>query len=309
MRKEQILYSMIWYIQSKKEFTAQELADEFKVSVRSIYRYITDLAELGVYVESKKGRNGGFRVLPNQVLPSIMFTKDELFSLYFAIESLTEYKDFPFKLNGTAAKEKLLSVVPIELRQKLEKFSDHFQLSTPKQAVSSLYLNDLIKATLEGVVIKIDYQSKQQQSEKIVEPIGIYASNGYWYFVAFDKRIQEARHYRVDRIKQLTMMEEQVETVRVLEPEIYSPRKKVDLFVELTKKGVQQCRENRYVHSYVQETKEGLGVLSMIIDEADIPFTTDFFLLLGKEAKVREPQVMVAKLKEKANELLAQYSD
>lgn len=307
MKKEQILYEMIWYIQNKKEFTAQELADEFHLSVRSVYRYITDLADLGVYVESKKGRNGGFKVLSTQFLPAIMFTKDELFSLYFAIESLRGYRDFPFKLNTTSAKEKLLQVVPAATRVKLEELSNHFQIVTPKQVVSASYLNELIIAVLDRQIVKMVYHSKTQQTEKTVEPIGIYASNGYWYFTAFDRKIEETRHYRVDRIEELQRTEEAVTITRRLEKEEYKPKQADFLLVELTKKGVKECLENRYLYSAVQENEDGTGTLLMTIDRSDIPFTTEFFFLLGKEAKVKQPEKMVQLLRKKAKELLEVY--
>lgn len=191
MKKESLLYDMLWYIQNKKEFTAQELADRFQLSVRSVYRYISDLADLGLYVESKKGRNGGFTVLPNQILPPVLFTEAELFSLYFAIQSLTDYEDFPFKVNTITAKEKLLEVVPKEIKRKLLHLSDHFKLSVPKQAVSTPYLNELISACLDHRRIVICYQSVKKQSDKILDPIGLYASNGFWYLFALDQKFMK----------------------------------------------------------------------------------------------------------------------
>lgn len=301
---------MLWYIQNKKEFTAQELADQFQLSVRSVYRYISDLADLGLYVESKKGRNGGFTVLPNQILPPVLFTEAELYSLYFAIQSLTDYEDFPFKVNTVTAKEKLLEVVPKEVRRKLTQLSDHFKLSIPKQAVSAPYLNELITASLEHKQLNIRYQSVKQVSQKVLEPIGIYASNGFWYLFALDQEIGEPRHFRVDRIKRLSITEEIFDSSIKLDhiETDYRPREAVKLVAYLTESGVKQCLENRYLHKGVQEQRNGRSELSLLIDKSDIAFTAEFFLLLGKEAKVTAPRELVQLLKEKTNELSKIYS-
>ncbi|MEI5995091.1 helix-turn-helix transcriptional regulator [Candidatus Enterococcus mansonii] len=310
MKKEALLYDMLWYIQNKKTFTAQELADQFQLSVRSVYRYISDLADLGVYVESKKGRNGGFTVLENQILPPVLFTENELFSLYFAIQSLTDYKDFPFKVNTITAREKLLEVVSKEVRKKLLNLSDHFQLSVSKQAVSAPYLNELITASLEHKVIDVCYQSIIRISQKSLEPIGLYASDGFWYLFALDRTNQETRHFRVDRIKKLIVTEHIFEPsikLKQIEAE-YKPQKPLRLLAYLTKKGVKQCLENRYLYKGVQVKENGQGEVSIIIDQSDISFTADFFLLLGKEAEVIAPKELVELLKEKTKELGTIYS-
>lgn len=310
IKKEALLYDMLWYIQNKKEFTAQELADQFQLSVRSIYRYISDLADLGLYIESKKGRNGGFSVLENQILPPVLFTENELFSLYFAIQSLADYGDFPFKVNTITAREKLVEVVSKSVQQKLLKLSDHFRIAVPKQAVSTPYLNELITAALDYQVVRIEYHSIKKVSKKTIEPIGIYASNGLWYLFALDQTIKEARHFRIDRIKKLEITEEYFEpSIRLKEIETeYLPQKPLKLVAHLSDKGAKQCLENRYLHSGVQKNETGGSELSMSISQSDIEFTAEFFLLLGKEAQVKEPAELVMLLKEKIEELRKLYN-
>lgn len=296
---------MLWYVQTKQEFTAQELADEFQLSVRSIYRYISDLADLGVYIESKKGRNGGFTVLPNQVLPPVLFTEAELFSLYFAIQSLTNYEDFPFKVNTITAREKLLEVVSKETRQKLLQLSDHFQISVPKQAVSAPYLNQLITACLNHTVLTIGYQSVRRVSQKNLEPIGLYTSNGFWYLFAFDQDVKEARHFRIDRIQTLAVTNETFTadlSFKQIENE-YQPQVPIEISADLTERGMKQCLENRYLYKGVQKAKEGQAKLSMMIDKSDLAYTAEFFLVIGKEAKVTAPKELVKLLEEKVKQL------
>lgn len=87
----------------------------------------------------------------------------------------------------------------------------------------------------------------------------------------------------------------------------YKPQDEVGLLVKLTDTGTKHCLENRYLHKGVQKNKKGESELSMQIDKSDIAFTADFFLLLGKEAKVLAPIELVALLKEKTNDLRKMY--
>lgn len=308
MKKEQILYEMMWYIQNKKEFTAQELADRFRLSIRSVYRYITDLADLGLYVESKKGRNGGFTVLANQVLPPVLFTEDEITALYFAIQSLKNFEEFPFQMDTEPAAEKLLAVVPKKLKDKLLHLEDHFQLSTPKQVVENSFLSELMRAAMDKSKITIDYQSPKRQSVKIVEPIGIYANNGFWYLFAFDPEKGETRHYRADRIKKVAKLNEAFETeftLSELEKE-FTPKNPLRMVVELTEKGVKQCLENRYLYKGITMNKAG-GRLELMVARRDIPYTATYLILLGKEAKVIEPLELIEHLRKRVQEIDALY--
>ncbi|WP_086349249.1 helix-turn-helix transcriptional regulator [Candidatus Enterococcus clewellii] len=308
MKKEQVLYEMMWYIQNKKEFTAQELADRFHLSIRSVYRYITDLADLGLYVDSKKGRNGGFTVLANQVLPPVLFTEDEITALYFAIQSLQNFEDFPFQMNTITAGEKLLAVVPQKMQEKLLHLEDHFQLSTPRQVVENSFLSELMRASMDHLKVEIDYHSPKRQSIKQLEPIGIYANNGFWYLFAFDAEQEETRHYRADRIQRVTILEEPSKTELTLAEldKEFIPKKPIKMKVELTEKGVRQCMENRYLYKGIIPKEHG-GVLELMVAHRDIPYTTTYLLLLGKEAKVIEPPELVDHLRQRVQEIEALY--
>ena len=67
---------------SAKTFTAQEIADEFNISVRTVHRYILDLSDMGLPIYAEQGRNGGYKVLTNRVIPPILFTEEEAVSIF-----------------------------------------------------------------------------------------------------------------------------------------------------------------------------------------------------------------------------------
>ena len=66
----------------RKAFTAQEIADEFNISVRTVHRYILDLSDMGLPIYAEQGRNGGYKVLTNRVIPPILFTEEEAVSIF-----------------------------------------------------------------------------------------------------------------------------------------------------------------------------------------------------------------------------------
>lgn len=309
MSRTQKLYDMLWYVQTKKKFTAQELADEFSLSLRSVYRYLSDLADMGLYIESKQGRYGGFQILDNQLLPPVLFLEDEIVSLFFAMSSLDDFQDFPFQLNVTAAREKLLSVIPLSLRNRLEKLSDVFQLRQPPQTVTTPFLSEIMAAALSKNRLFVTYHSQTKRSEKTLEPMGVYASNGLWYLYARDLVLNDLRYYRIDRLLSVTPLMELVENsvpLKMMETD-YHPKETIKLVVELGENGVNKCLETPYLRDSLVINKDGTGYIDGRLSPSDLSYTAEFVLQLGAEAKVIEPREMIDWLLDKANALLKIY--
>ena len=57
--------------------TAKNLADEFEVSTRTVYRYVDDLCGAGIPIVSTTGRYGGFEMASYFRLKEYFFTRNE----------------------------------------------------------------------------------------------------------------------------------------------------------------------------------------------------------------------------------------
>ncbi len=85
LSKAKRLLDILIFASAKKAFTAQEIADEFNISVRTVHRYILDLSDMGLPIYAEQGRNGGYKVLTNRVIPPILFTEEEAVSIFFCL--------------------------------------------------------------------------------------------------------------------------------------------------------------------------------------------------------------------------------
>ena len=79
---------------------ADELAEEFEISKRTVYRYIDVLSEGGIPIQSHFGRGGGWTILENYKLKSTFFTKEEFVNIYRDMLTLRYFvcKVFPFRM-------------------------------------------------------------------------------------------------------------------------------------------------------------------------------------------------------------------
>ena len=75
MNRTDRLQAILTHLQSKKVVTAQELADRFDLSLRTIYRDIRALEESGIPIGAEAGV--GYFINDNYTLRPVAFTKEE----------------------------------------------------------------------------------------------------------------------------------------------------------------------------------------------------------------------------------------
>ena len=188
--------------------SATDLAKRFEVSIRTIYRDIEALSELGVPVYAEMGRTGGFRLLEGYFLPPVMFTTGEATSLLLGLTLLRRLRVTPFPAEVTTSEHKLLAALPDALRAMLARaaqligFEDipldtfHWgprDSATPAPAIfsdeakskESVVVSTFLRAILEGNEVKLHYRSpyREQATTNAVAPSGLVWDRDWWYLV------------------------------------------------------------------------------------------------------------------------------
>lgn len=83
------LISIIMILLDKKRIGAQELADKFEVSSRTIYRDIDAINMAGIPVRSTSGVGGGFEIMQNYKVDSKVFSTADLSAILMGLSSLS----------------------------------------------------------------------------------------------------------------------------------------------------------------------------------------------------------------------------
>jgi predicted DNA-binding transcriptional regulator YafY len=207
MRASRLL-SILTTLQAKGRVTAQTLADDCEVSLRTIYRDIDALSTAGVPVYSERGPDGGYRLLDGYKTRLNGMSRAEAEALF-----LTGLPG-PAALLGlgsimAGAEMKLLAALPADLRQSAETMRARFHLDAAgwfDDLEQPPALPDLTAATWRQAPIAMRYRSRAEEVERRVDPLGLVLKNGVWYLVG---RVGETvRTYRVSRISDLTVLEE-----------------------------------------------------------------------------------------------------
>lgn len=309
MTKAQRLLQIMLFMSYKKQFTAQEIADEFHISTRTVHRYILDLSELGMPIYAEQGRYGGYTVLSQKLLPPLWFTETETVAIFFAFQSLAYYQDLPFDTEITSVSQKLYHTLPKTAQAQINQLQDYIAFWNPKRTIKSPLLQDVVKHVLNQQTIKIHYASLSGNGVKHLHPIGVYAHDGLWYLPAYDMDKDKVLLYRLDRIREITeVLPAQQACMTLTEWFASQPIKKpTSLHVQLTPRGVRECLSTPYLEAIVMVNEDGSGYIDTIVDEDDIHFTIPLFFRLGANAHILAPPLLIELLCQQATHILQQY--
>ncbi|MFE7312079.1 helix-turn-helix transcriptional regulator [Streptomyces sp. NPDC057555] len=197
--------TLLELLQSGGTRTVAELADRLGVEGRTVRRYVHQLIDLDVPVESVRGRYGGYRLAPGYRLPPLMLSDDEALAVLLGLVAgrragLTTTER---TANETAA-AKIRRVLPRHLARRLDAllealaFTDRpGEFDTPDAGV----LLALADAVRHRRPVSIRYTDRDgRRSERTLHAYGIVAHAGRWYVTGKDARIGEDRTFRLDRI-------------------------------------------------------------------------------------------------------------
>lgn len=314
MNKFQQLNAVWLYINQAKVFNAKDIAMQFNISERTVQRYIAELSELSLPITSEAGRGGGYRVLPNRLLPPISFTHDEVFSIFFAYQSIEHIQGLPFQADYHAVRNKLMNQTEAKFRSELNDLSEYIVFLTPHRHFENHFLKEIFIHSRKKDTLIIGYQSKNQQSVKKVIPIGLYASKGLWYAPAYDVHKDTIITLRVDRISDMEFDHSNLESLHLptLKEWLNNQGNErydatIQFHVELTRQGVMKCRDNEFLEKHIHVYDNGTGYVEFGVPETDLNHLTEYFFTLHQDAKIIRPKEAVIRICEMASGMLAQY--
>ena len=199
------LTAILIHLQTKRVVRAQELADRFGISLRTVYRDVRSLEEAGVPVGAEAGV-GYF--LTDYHLPPVMFTSAEASALLMGGKLIEKWADQSIRTQFESALFKIKSVLKRADQERLDDLDAQINVAKPTshQPYSDNLLNVIQQAIAQHHVLHLQYHSRYNDAEtqREVEPVGLYHYQMGWHLIAFCQTRQDYRDFRVDRIRQLT---------------------------------------------------------------------------------------------------------
>ncbi|MGW7443831.1 helix-turn-helix transcriptional regulator [Kitasatospora sp. NPDC054795] len=205
------LVALLLLLQNRGRLTAEQLAGELEVSVRTVYRDVQALAAAGVPLYGDAGHAGGYRLVDGYRTRLTGLTADEAQAAFLAaLPGAAAELGLGEAL--TAAQLKLRAALPAELREHAGRIQERFLLDAPGwygAADETPHLAAVAAAVWErrAVVLRYRRWRAPEEIERRVEPYGLVLKAGRWYLVAAGPG--GMRTYRVDQVVGLRALDEE----------------------------------------------------------------------------------------------------
>lgn len=299
------LSAILIQLQSRKTVRAQDIADRFEISMRTVYRDIRSLEEAGVPIIGEAGV--GYSLMDGYRLPPVMFTREEATAFITAEKLVSQLTDTTNGNLYTSALDKVRAVLKSSEKDYLENIDGRIEVLKSNRSKNLQEqqnpLQTILKAIAGKLVMKLNYFTyyRQEHTSRLIEPIGVFFLEGYWHLIAYCRERKESRDFRFDRITEITVTEEHYIDVHCSFKEyladLYKHMKLQEITILVDKQAHLHLGEQKYYQGFVSETAVTTGMEMQFMSLSMEGFAR-WYMTFADYAKVIKPLQLLIRIKE-----------
>ncbi|MFL0245618.1 helix-turn-helix transcriptional regulator [Candidatus Clostridium stratigraminis] len=302
MKKVERINIIMRYINNRAHFTISEIMQEFNISRSTAIRDIREIEDMGMPFVAEVGRDGGYFVMHNSVLPDVRFTDNEVKALFIAFMA-TRNQQLPYLKSRQSLAEKLLGLISENQQDDLVLLNQIllFEGTNPNNP-DLLELSDLPHPMLEKLIeiLLMDrYLLITMKEGEVIKPYPIYLLHLYhekslWIIEGLDLKEEKKKIFDMDQIIDVKPydVKKRLSRKKILE-ELSKREEIINLVLELGPKAIAQFKKYHplkvsisYTNPY--QTTAILKTFINVNDRCELAEITNWLLFLGEDIKVRE---------------------
>jgi predicted DNA-binding transcriptional regulator YafY len=294
------LLAIIILLVNRRIVQAKEMAEQFEVSVRTIYRDIEVINQAGIPVISYPGAGGGIGLSEGYRLDRNVLTSNELAAIVTALQSVSTTH---YTLQNKLLLEKMNSIVPAADSEQFQFRTQQFIVDLSpwgRQGVLEDKLTKLREAIENVRLVAFTYCSAQGDiSERLVEPYTLVLKKQTWYLYAHCLQRLQFRLFKVLRMKEVEVQElvyvRQNLAIALIpwNQEWSQPEKSTNLLLRFHKRAKHLAEEWFGVDALEAEAGEGADEDERYLVSVDYPedrWLYGFILSFGQDVEVIAPE-------------------
>jgi predicted DNA-binding transcriptional regulator YafY len=195
------LVAILIHLQGRRVTRAEEIADEFQTSIRTVYRDISALAEAGVPIVGEAGL--GYSIVRGYHLPPVQFTTQEATALITASLLMDRFTDDSLMSSMTSALAKIRAVLPADHQDHIDRLESRMSVRSATRQAQSANLFLIQKALADRTLLRISYRASGRADavRRDIEPLGLTYYAERWHLIAWCRLRQDYRDFRTDRVE------------------------------------------------------------------------------------------------------------
>ena len=210
MNRTDRLVAMVMFLQGRRVVRAEELAEHFEISVRTVYRDVGALSEAGVPVAGEAGV--GYSLVKGYHLPPVMFTAEEALALAVGEDLVKQFTDRSLATPMGSALLKIRSVLPRDSQDDLDRLANSTAIEGRARMPAELdhrMMLPLQQAIVARRVVRMRYLARgAEETVRDLEPLGVVRYADAWYLVGWCRLRKDFRHFKLERVRELETLPE-----------------------------------------------------------------------------------------------------
>lgn len=200
MNRVDRLFGIVTMLQARKYLSGKQLADKFQISLRTLYRDINALEELGIPVSFEQDK--GYYIVQGYFLPPVSFTTEEANALLLMETMIRGFADKSIQKHYSSLVTKVKAVMNSKQKAISETLTRNMQFQIPECFNNDYeYLSEIQTAITNRTVLEISYKNnKEEVSKRNLDPIGLIYYAFSWHMIGWCHYRREYRDFKVSRI-------------------------------------------------------------------------------------------------------------
>lgn len=302
MKKVERINIIMRYINNRAHFTISELMQEFNISRSTAIRDIREIEDMGMPLVAEVGRDGGYFVMHNSVLPVVRFTDNEVKALFIAFMA-TRNQQLPYLKSRQSLAEKLLGLISESQQDDLVLLNQIllFEGTNPNNP-DLLDLSDLPHPLLEKLIqillldsyLLITIKEGMEIKSYPIYLLHLFHENSLWLIEGFDLKAERKQIYPVDQLIHVEpyQTKQRVNKKKLLE-KLSKQEEEINLILELGPKAIAQYKKYHPLKVSISYTNpyQATAILKTFINidkPEELMEITNWILFLGEDLMIRE---------------------
>jgi len=315
MNRTDRLVAMVMHLQGRRVVRAEELANRFEISLRTVYRDVAALAEAGVPIVGEAGV--GYCLVRGYHLPPVMLTADEAGALVVGAQMVQHFGDASLVEPMISAIDKLRGVLPRDRQEHVDRLARQVIVSSrpgrvAPEATAQAWLLPVQRGIAERRVLRMSYRARlaETATARDVEPLGVVFYGGAWYLVAWCRLRRDFRHFRVDRVQRLEPLAETFPARAdfSLKRHLDAQTRRNDTEparIWLSERAIQRARSESWATLIEEQKRDGGAEFTLFT--FSLAWLARWLLAFGADAEALEPPQLRELVCEQAEQILARY--
>ncbi|MCX3068357.1 YafY family protein [Cetobacterium somerae] len=294
------VFEILYILLNREKISSKELAEKFEVSVRTIYRDIEIISGAGIPIFMTQGRNGGISLLQNFTLNKQVLTENEKKDMLIAIQSLNSFN----KESAKSIFSKLSSLFGENQRDYIKIDYSGWENTIEKQFELSK------EAILLNKRLSFNYIStKGEKTYREVEPYVLWFKSKAWYLKCFCLEKNEIRLFRLSRITNIRILDENINLTKLDEAVLIEEKKQVQPEKIKIKLKIDSSQEYRVKDDFLEQdiSYDNERNLIVTLNVLENEWLYGYILSYGSFATVIEPEYIVENIKKRLQKNLSNY--